>query len=66
MTFLCFRVVIIEYSLNNGITFIKENIKVTSLNCVSAEVGLQPSAWAFQIASTGGKRGGRGAMGRSK
>lgn len=66
MTFLCFRVIIIEYSLNNGVTFIEENIKATSLNSVSAMVELQPSSWAVQGACTGCKRGGHGSKGLSK
>lgn len=48
MTFLCFRVVIVEYSLNNGITFSEENMKVTSLNFVSAMVRLHPNSWGCE------------------
>uniref|UniRef100_A0A8C7BZE9 VWFA domain-containing protein n=1 Tax=Neovison vison TaxID=452646 RepID=A0A8C7BZE9_NEOVI len=64
LPFLCFRVVFVEVSLNNGINFISTGANITSKNCVSPRVRLQPPSWAVQNTYTegahtlGGKREG--------
>ncbi|VCW97018.1 unnamed protein product [Gulo gulo] len=65
------QVVFVEVSLNNGINFISSGANITSKNCMSARVRLQPPSWAVQNTyaegahSLGGKREGQRAKGLS-
>uniref|UniRef100_M3YC53 Anthrax toxin receptor extracellular domain-containing protein n=1 Tax=Mustela putorius furo TaxID=9669 RepID=M3YC53_MUSPF len=65
------QVVFVEVSLNNGINFISSGANITSKNCVSPRVRLQPPSWAVQNTcaeeadTLGGKREGQGAKGLS-
>ena len=52
---LCFRKVIVDYSLNNGTSFMGTTLKIISKDCVSVRVGLQPPSWAVQNPCTGGR-----------
>lgn len=43
--FLCFREVFIDYSLNNGVTFVDEDLKVAGKDCGNDRVGPQGPQW---------------------
>lgn len=44
-TFLCFREVFIDYSLNNGVNFVDEDLKFAGKDCGNNRVGLQEPQW---------------------
>lgn len=48
LPFLCFREVITGYRLNNGISFIGENLKLTIVGCVNIRVRQHPPSGAVQ------------------
>ena len=43
--FLCFREVFIDYSLNNGVSFVGEDLKIVSKDCLNDRVGLREPQW---------------------
>lgn len=46
LPFLCFREVITNYNLNNNISFIGEDLKLTSIDCVNIRVRQHPLSGA--------------------
>lgn len=54
--FLCFREVFIDYSLNNGVSFVGEDLKIVSKDCMNDRVGLREPQWtAAWEEETGGE-----------